>query len=350
MRTPPAQLTQEKTATDRGMMNRKAVSLLSGGLDSILATKLIVDQGIEVVALHFTSPFCNCSHGSHKGCGVQALRSSKELGVEVSVKVKGTDYLQMLKSPRHGYGRNMNPCIDCRIFMLRKTAEFMKDVGAGFVITGEVLGQRPMSQRREAIRLIEKESGLAGLILRPLSAHHFPPTIPEQEGIVDRVRLLSLSGRSRKGQYRLAEEHDLKEFSCPAGGCLLTDAVFAVKLRDLFQFDPDPTMQDVALLKIGRHFRLSDKTKLIIGRDENENDRIEGLLRADRLFLSPVSFIGPSGLVVGAVDESTVSTAANVMASYAKNCSFPITVEVSNGTVTRYSVEHHSVDCDRIRI
>ena len=163
-------------------MNRKAVSLLSGGLDSILATKLIKDQGVEVVALHFTSPFCNCSHGSQKGCGIQALRSSEELGVEVAVKVKGADYLKMLQSPLHGYGGNMNPCIDCRIFMLKKTTEFMGEVGASFVITGEVVGQRPMSQRRKAMDLIERESGLEGLILRPLSARHFPRTIPEIGG------------------------------------------------------------------------------------------------------------------------------------------------------------------------
>ena len=185
-------------------MNRKAVSLLSGGLDSILATKLIVDQGIEVKALHFTSPFCNCSHGPQKGCGIQAIRSSEELGVEVAVKVKGAEYLKMLQSPHHGYGSNMNPCIDCRIFMLRETEKFMDEVGASFIITGEVLGQRPMSQRREAMRLIEKESGLEGLIVRPLSAQHFPPTLPEKQGIIDRERLLNLSGRSRKERiYRL---------------------------------------------------------------------------------------------------------------------------------------------------
>ena len=151
---------------------------------------------------------------------MQALRSASELGVKVAVKAKGIDYLRMVQEPPHGYGKNMNPCIDCRIFMLRKTVEFMKEVDASFVFTGEVIGQRPMSQRRDAISLIERESGLAGLILRPLSARLFPPTIPETEGVVDREKLLDLSGRSRKGQYRLAREYDLKEFGCPAGGCL----------------------------------------------------------------------------------------------------------------------------------
>jgi tRNA U34 2-thiouridine synthase MnmA/TrmU len=331
-------------------MNRKAVSLISGGLDSTLATRLIKDQGVEVMALHFTSPFCNCSHGPRKGCGIQALRSSEELGVKVTVKVKGADYLKMLQSPIHGYGSHMNPCIDCRIFMLKKAAEFMKEVGASFIITGEVLGQRPMSQRREAIALIERQSGLEGLIVRPLSARHFPPTIPEKAGIIDRERLLDLSGRSRKGQYKLAEEYALKEFSCPAGGCLLTDAIFATKLRDLFRFNPDCTMADAALLKIGRHFRLSHTTKLILGRDKDENERLRKLPRPDHLFLEPLSFIGPSGLIVGEVGERDLPVAANLMAMYAKNCEFPVTIEATNGNSTRYEIDRLSLDLDRLKV
>jgi len=331
-------------------MNRKAVSLLSGGLDSTLATKLIKDQGVEVVALHFTSPFCNCSHGPQKGCGIQALRSSEELGVEVTVRVKGVDYLKMLQSPLHGYGGNMNPCIDCRIFMLKKTAEFMKEVDASFIITGEVLGQRPMSQHRKAMDLIEKESGLEGLILRPLSARHFPPTIPEKAGIIDRERLLDFSGRSRKGQYKLAGEYDLKEFSCPAGGCLLTDRVFAEKLRDLFRFNPDCTMSDAALLKIGRHFRLSDTTKVILGRNRAENERLRALGRAGHLFVEPLSFTGPSGLIVGETDEGALPVAANLMAAYAKNCKFPVTVKTAGGNPVDYTVGRLTLDIDSLKV
>ena len=333
-------------------MNRKAVSLLSGGLDSVLATKLVKDQGIDVTALHFTSPFCNCTQKAARGCGAQAVRSADELGVRVAVKTKGIEYLRMVQSPPHGYGRNMNPCIDCRIFMLRAARTFMEEVGASFLITGEVIGQRPMSQRREAIALIERESGLAGLNLRPLSAKHFPPTIPEQEGVIDRQRLLDFAGRSRKGQYRLAREYELKEFGCPAGGCLLTDSIFAARLRDLFRFDPGCTMYDAALLKIGRHFRLSDAIKLIVGRNQAENDQIRNLSQAGHMLLIPVSFRGPSALIAGPGGDEAIRTSANIMAAYSKDCAFPVTVTVTQGRgpTEERVVEQLPIDLDKLRI
>jgi tRNA U34 2-thiouridine synthase MnmA/TrmU len=330
-------------------MNKKAISLLSGGLDSTLATKLMVEQGVEVIALHFTSPFCTCSKGGH-GCGIQALRSADELGVKVMVRSKGMEYLEIVKSPKHGYGKNMNPCIDCRIFILKETRKVMDEIGASFVITGEVLGQRPMSQHRSAMRRIEKESGLEGLILRPLSAKHFDPTLPEIEGIIDREKLLGITGRGRKLQYELVEAFNLKEFSCPGGGCLLTDPIFARKLKDLFVNNPDFTMKDVVLLKTGRHFRLGAYTKLILGRNQNENESLVAYHMAPLALLTPSGFKGPTGLLIGVSDDTHLEIAANMMAYYGKRNTFPVSIEVNNGTTQRHAANKRAVDFEGLMI
>jgi tRNA-uridine 2-sulfurtransferase len=324
-------------------MNRKAISLLSGGLDSILATRLLKEQGIEVIALHFTSPFCTCTKGD-KGCGLQALRSARELDVEVLVRLKGMDYLEIVRSPRHGYGRAMNPCIDCRIFMLREARKVMDETGASFVITGEVLGQRPMSQRRDTIALIERESGLEGLILRPLSAKHFPPTLPEIEGIVDREKLHSITGRGRKTQYELVDERSLKEFSCPGGGCLLTERGFVRKMKDLYSHEDAFTMRDVGLLKMGRHFRLRRGLKLVLGRNEGENGRLAAAFAPPHVLLTPVSFKGPVGLLTGAPTEEEIETAGNIMASYAKTDEFPLAIELKSDHSGIHSIEKREID------
>ena len=184
-------------------MKRKALALLSGGLDSTLAVKMMLDMGIEVEALNFTSPFCTCT-GKNSGCKSEAVRVAQEFDIPIKVIHKGLDYLEIVRNPKHGYGKGVNPCVDCRIYLLQKAKEYMLECGADFVITGEVLGQRPMSQRRDSMRVIERESGLEGLLLRPLSAHHLEPTIPEQEGWVDRERLLAIKRRSRKEQIQQA--------------------------------------------------------------------------------------------------------------------------------------------------
>jgi len=204
-----------------------------------------------------------------------------------------------VQRPLHGHGSGMNPCIDCRIYMLRKVKEMMPRLEASFVITGEVLGQRPMSQHRQAIRIIEKESGLEGLILRPLSAQHFQPTIPEQEGIVDREKMLAMSGRTRKPQIDLAAKLGIKYYPCPAGGCLLTDKVIAGRLRDLFLNMPDYTMTDLKLLKIGRHFRLRPGLKVVVGRTQVENEQIRLSAKEGSIIFSPVDFRGPEALTSG---------------------------------------------------
>ena len=330
-------------------MNRKAISLLSGGLDSILATQLVKEQGIEVVALHFTSPFCTCTKGD-KGCGLQAVRTARELDVEVLVRFKGMDYLEIVRSPRHGYGRAMNPCIDCRIFMLREARKVMDEIGASFVVTGEVLGQRPMSQRRNTIALIEKESGLEGLILRPLSAKHFPPTLPEVEGIVDREKLYDIAGRGRKTQYELVDARSLKEFSCPGGGCLLTERGFVSKIKDLFSHEDSFTMKDVGLLKIGRHFRLKRGLKLILGRNEGENERLAAAHMPPHVILTPVDFKGPTGLLTGAPSKEDLERAGNIMAFYAKIDSFPITLESMSSATEVLLIEEVKVELEAITI
>jgi len=295
----------------------RAIALLSGGLDSSLAVKMMIDQGIAVTAVHFTSPFCNCM-SRKAGCKNQAVKVAQEFGVSIRVIHKGMDYMRIVQDPPHGHGRGMNPCIDCRIYMLKKVKEMMAGNGASFIVTGEVLGQRPMSQHRAAIRKIEKESGLEGFILRPLSAQHFPPTIPEQQGIVDRQKLLPFSGRSRKPQIDLAERLGLKDYPCPAGGCLLTEKVMASRLRDLFSYLPDYDMLDLYLLTIGRHFRLNPGLKIIIGRNQMENERIGILAKPGSVLFCPMGFRGPTALARGNLDLPSDQMVGEIMARHSQ--------------------------------
>ncbi|HBB16123.1 MAG TPA: hypothetical protein DCZ97_03660 [Syntrophus sp. (in: bacteria)] len=299
-------------------MKRSAVALLSGGLDSMLAVTMMVEQGIELTAVHFTSPFCNCS-SRNTGCGNQARRAAETFGVPIRVVVKGMDYLRVVEKAPHGYGRGMNPCIDCRIYMLRKVAGMMEELGASFVVTGEVLGQRPMSQHRQAIDVIDRESGLAGRILRPLSAHHFPPTHPEVEGIVDRARLLSISGRSRKPQIALAQQLGVRDYPCPAGGCLLTDPEIAARLRDLFAHVPGYTHRDLVLLTIGRHFRLNPSLRVVLGRTQEENERLLALAAAGDTVFMPEDFRGPTALAAGDLDPDAEKTIGKMIPAYSQD-------------------------------
>ncbi len=295
----------------------KAVALISGGLDSTLATKLMQDLGIELVALNTVSPFCLCNHRSAKGCFHGAASVAKELGIKlVSINVS-EEFLEIVKKPKHGYGSNMNPCIDCRILLFKKAKELMGQEGASFVITGEVLGQRPMSQMRRTMSLIEKEAQLTDLVLRPLSAKVLEPTLPEREGWVPRDKLLAISGRGRKDQFALASALGVKDFPCPSGGCLLTDPEFSKRLRDLMRHNGDFTLNDIFLLKLGRHFRLSKGVKLIVGRDEKENEGILSLvLPQDHLFMAAPDLAGPTALGRGAFDEELITSSCRIVARY----------------------------------
>ncbi|MFC1855260.1 7-cyano-7-deazaguanine synthase [Thermodesulfobacteriota bacterium] len=310
-------------------MNNKALALFSGGLDSTLAIRVIQEQGIEVTALNFMTPFCNCTNKS-SGCKSEAKRVADELKVTVKIMNKGKDYLEVVRNPKFGYGKNMNPCVDCRIFMHKAAKEYMKEIGASFIITGEVLGQRPMSQRRDTINIIDRESGLKGLVLRPLSAQLFPLTIPEEEGVVDREKLLKISGRSRKPQMQLADDFKIKGYQCPAGGCLLTDVGFARRIKDLFKYSEDINMLDVHMLKTGRHFRLNENTKLIVSRDESEGNKLN-IYSGDRYtLLIPEGLPGPTSLIVGEPTDEIIDLALRITAKYYKKGSTDIKIKITH--------------------
>ncbi len=288
----------------------KALALLSGGLDSTLAVKLMQELGITVTAVNFTSPFCLCGKG---GCGAAGI--AKQLEIPLKVVSVGEEYLYTLKNPKYGYGKHMNPCIDCRIFMLKKAKEYARKIGASFLFTGEVLDERPKSQHRKALGIIEKEAGLEGKILRPLSAKLLPETEVEKKGWVDRRKLLDIRGRSRSKQLELAEEFNIRDYPCPAGGCLLTYKEFAAKIRDLFEHKKKVGMKDINLLKVGRHFRFG-KNKIIVGRNETENEQLKRMQgRNDYRFEVP-GCGSPITLLQGPKTKDAVKKAAALTLRY----------------------------------
>ena len=293
------------------MKKRKAIALLSGGLDSILAVKMMLDQGFEVIALNMKTPFCTCDS---KGKCYSDLTAVK-FGISLRRIYGGEDYLEIVKNPKHGYGKNMNPCIDCRILLFSRAKEVMEEEGADFVFTGEVLGERPMSQRRDAMNLIERESGLKGRLLRPLCARLLEPTVMEKEGIVDRNKLLDIRGRSRKPQLALARRCQIDDFPSPAGGCLLTDENFARRIKESFEHGED-SLRHINLLKVGRHFRVSPKAKIIAGRDQKENEVLLGLsLPAEPKFTAH-GYKSTYVLLLGEPSLKNQNLAARVCARY----------------------------------
>ena len=286
----------------------KAISLLSGGLDSILATRLILDQGIDVIAINFQTPFTDTT--------AQSKKVVDKLGISLKILNTGEEYFKIVKNPKHGYGSNINPCLDCHIYMIKKAGEYMKEARASFLITGEVLGERPMSQRRDALETIDRDSGLKGLILRPLSAKLLESTAPEKQGLVDRDKLLAIRGRSRKPQLKLAEDLGITEYLTPAGGCLLTDPGFTNRMRDLIRYKSDFTINDINLLKLGRHFRLAPEVKLIVGRNEKENNRLLDLAKDGDLCFYPAETKGPAGIGKGKFSKDYILTASRIIARY----------------------------------
>lgn len=294
------------------MKTIKAIILMSGGLDSSLAAKLMLEQNINVIGVKFTSPFCTCDQRGR--CFAKAV--SAKLKIPFKIVSIGEEYLKIIRKPKYGYGAGMNPCVDCRIFMLKKAKEIAKEVGAEFIVTGEVLGQRPMSQHHSALKTIEKEADLESKILRPLSAKHLPMTEPEIKGWVDREKLLALTGRSRKIQLALAKTFGITEYACPAGGCLLTIKPFASKLRDLFEYKKRVTWNDILLLKIGRHYRFG-RSKIIVGRDKFENKILSNRKqKSDYVFEVP-DYGSPITILQGVKNRHSIKIAAGLTARYA---------------------------------
>ena len=290
------------------MVKKKGLALLSGGLDSTLAVKAMVDQGVEMEAVHFTTPFCNCDK-----CSVDQV--GEEFNVPVHHLFMGQDFLDLVADPPHGYGSQMNICIDCRINMLRKAKVLGDEIGAEFFVTGEVLGQRPFSQRRNAMKLIESKAGLKGKILRPLSAKLMDATEVEEEGVVDRDSLYAITGRRRIPQMELAEELGVYDYPCPSGGCLLTDPQFAKKLRDYLAHEK-PELEDMIFLRMGRHFRLNG-AKAIVGRNEKENNVLSALAeRRGFPRLEVKGYMGPISVVMGDTDAKTIEKVAAITARY----------------------------------
>jgi tRNA U34 2-thiouridine synthase MnmA/TrmU len=294
----------------------KAIILLSGGLDSTIAAELMNREGLELFAVNFKTPFCLCDRqASNMGCGSNARRVADTLRIELKVIDATDDFLQVLRNPKHGYGANMNPCIDCRILFFKKSKGLMEEVGASFVITGEVLGQRPMSQFGKQMDLIEKEAGLDGLVVRPLSARLLPPTIPENMGWISRERMLNISGRSRKPQITLAKDMSIKDYPCAAGGCLLTDPEFARKVQDLLKHD-ELDMSNISLLKWGRYFRLSKDAKVIVGRNEDDNKMLTTLTKDGDYLFGPTVVKGPVAVGRGLFTLGLIEAACRIVARY----------------------------------
>ncbi|MBT8371606.1 MAG: tRNA 4-thiouridine(8) synthase ThiI [Deltaproteobacteria bacterium] len=288
----------------------RALGLCSGGLDSMMSGLVLRNQGIEVEWVSFETPFFNAA---------KARKASKMTGIPLTVRPIFNVYMQMLKNPPAGYGKYMNPCMDCHALMFRLAGEMMQEKSFDFLFSGEVLGQRPMSQNKTSLHYVEKHSGFKGYILRPLSAKNLPETIPEKDGRVDRELLLDIAGRSRKRQMKLAQQFGITDYPAPAGGCLLTDKGFSNRLRDLFAHQDDSTEEELHLLKHGRHFRLNPQTKLIVGRTQKDNENIFKYHNpAADTVIDVKDYPSPISLVPHGAEKNSILLAASICAGYSK--------------------------------
>lgn len=330
---------------------RKAVALVSGGLDSMLAVKVIQEQGIHVEGINFFTGFCveGHTHAIRKKDRTKPKRNNalwvaEQLGMKLHIVDVIEEYKDILLNPKHGYGANLNPCLDCKKFMVHKAVEWIEKNGFDFIITGEVMGQRPMSQRKDTMPIVAQESGADDLLLRPLCAKLLPETKPEREGWVKRENMYNFSGRSRKPQMALAEKFGFDDYAQPAGGCcFLTDASYSAKLTDLWRVRGDRSyeLDDVMLLKVGRHIRPRDNFKLIIGREEGENNFLSGYKKRF-INMHTTSHRGPLLLIDGQPDKDDLELAAQVLARYSQGRNeSEVNVEVTDleGNVTNMVVK-----------
>jgi tRNA-specific 2-thiouridylase len=285
----------------------KAISVFSGGLDSMLAASLVRAQNIDVLALFFETPFFTST---------TARESARMLNIPFKVENITERHLPVVRNPKHGHGSAMNPCIDCHALMFRIAGEMLETEGADFIVTGEVLGQRPMSQNRRSLALVESESGMTGFILRPLSAKLLDITVPEEKGWANRDLLMDIEGRSRKPQIALAKQFNLSDYPSPAGGCLLTEKEFSKKLKDLFSLGDTIRPNHLELLKVGRHFKITPKTKVIVGRNKRENKIIRNLADEEDILISSISVPGPTVLVSGQLSQEQINLACRMAAAY----------------------------------
>jgi tRNA U34 2-thiouridine synthase MnmA/TrmU len=304
---------------------RKAVALISGGLDSMLATKAIMEQGIHVEGINFFTGFCVEGHthairkqDTDKPKRNNSLWVAEQLGIKLHIIDIIEEYKQVLLNPKHGYGANMNPCLDCKIFMVNKAKQWMAENGFDFIITGEVVGQRPMSQRKATMPIVAAESGADDLLVRPLSAQNLPATLPEREGWISREKMFAFSGRSRKPQMGLAKQFGFSDYAQPAGGCcFLTDAAYSKKLVDLWQArgERDYELDDVMLLKVGRHIRPKPHFKLIVAREDGEANFMSGY-KKEYMSMNCASHRGPLVLIDGSPSEDDLYLAGQITARY----------------------------------
>ncbi len=290
------------------------LGLVSGGLDSLTACLLLQLQGVEVIGLNFKSPFCLCDKAhNHSECGINLFY--EKLDIKVHTLPKGDDYLEIIHHPKYGHGKNLNPCIDCRIYILKKAVEFNEKIKADFIFTGEVLNQRPKSQHMRALKIVERESDLEGELLRPLSALQLKPTIYEKQGLIDRSKLLGIKGRSRKIQLDLARKHGLLQNYYACGGCLLTDKHFSNRMRDYLEFNKILKMEDIHILKYGRNFRFKH-AKIIVGRNESENKMLLTLKKPEDLIMETKDEVGPITIIQGEINDEAINYAAMLTLRY----------------------------------